>query len=423
MKAKSILLFCVVISLLTLFAIPLSLRQTPDVQLNIREVNNIVKILSDNWEIFYGGNGILPYGYEIDYAVITNEGRLIAATRHGLNEHINDAVRNRDTIVDIITDGVTVGKVIFYNDIENLMRQNRTNLIFASAVIIIILLLIFTGYTFYLHITLLRPFRKMQGFAHQIAAGNLDVPLEMDKDNLFGAFTESFDLMREELHRARENERNADKSKKELVASLSHDIKTPVASIKAVAEYRLLVESDSEEVEQLEIINTKAEQINSLITNMFHSTLEELQALSVNALEIPSTSISKLIYNADYEKRVAPFTIPNCIILADIIRLQQVFDNIISNSYKYAGTGSEIAATFAEQHLVIEIIDFGAGISEEELPFIFNKFYRGKNTDDINGYGLGLYISKYFIEKMSGNIQCENRTNGFTVRLMLRLAG
>jgi nitrogen fixation/metabolism regulation signal transduction histidine kinase len=167
--------------------------------------------------------------------VITNEGRLIAATRHGLNEHINDAIRNRDTIVDITSDGVTVGKVVFHNDTENIMRQNRTSLIFASAITIITLLLIFAGYTFYLHITLLRPFRKMQSFAHQIAAGNLDIPLNMDRNNLFGAFTESFDLMREELHRARENERTADKSKKELVASLSHDIKTPVAYIKAVA--------------------------------------------------------------------------------------------------------------------------------------------------------------------------------------------
>jgi signal transduction histidine kinase len=303
------------------------------------------------------------------------------------------------------------------------MRQNQTNLIFASVIIVVILLLVFIFYTFYLHITLLRPFRKMQSFAHQIAAGNLDVPLEMDKDNLFGAFTESFDLMRDELNRARENERNADKSKKELVASLSHDIKTPIASIKAVAEYRLLVAADSEEKEQLEIINTKAEQINSLITDMFHSTLEELQALSVNALEIPSTSISKLIYNADFEKRVEPFTIPNCIILADMLRLQQVFDNIISNSYKYAGTGIEVAAKFAEQYLVIEITDFGAGVSEDELPFLLHKFYRGKNANDKTGYGLGLYISKYFLEQMSGNLQCENRANGFTVRLMLRLAG
>ena len=80
---------------------------------------------------------------------------------------------------------------------------------------------------FYCERSILFPFRKLQGFARHIASGNLDVPLEMDKNNLFGAFTESFDLMRNELSNAKENERKADRSKKELVASLSHDIKRP----------------------------------------------------------------------------------------------------------------------------------------------------------------------------------------------------
>ena len=73
----------------------------------------------------------------------------------------------------------------------------------------------------------LTPFRKLRRFARDVAAGNLDIPLEMDSYGSFGAFTESFGLMREELKKARENERAADQSKKELVASLSHDINTP----------------------------------------------------------------------------------------------------------------------------------------------------------------------------------------------------
>ena len=88
--------------------------------------------------------------------------------------------------------------------------------------------------------TVFKPFKKLQSFAVNVARGNLDIPLKMDKNNPFGAFTESFDIMREELAAARQSEYAANRSKKELVASLSHDIKTPVASIKAVSELMLM---------------------------------------------------------------------------------------------------------------------------------------------------------------------------------------
>ena len=281
-----------------------------------------------------------------------------------------------------------------------------------------------TGIILYLYCekSILKPFKKLQAFANQVASGNLDMPLEMDKNNIFGAFTESFDLMRDELKKARENERIANQSKKELVAGLSHDIKTPVASIKAVTELMLVMTKNEKERKWLETINIKAEQINSLITNMFHATLEELQALNVKIGKFPSTAIQDIINNADYEELIQPFEIPNCIVCVDLLRLQQVFDNIIGNSYKYARTDIKINSLLDEQYLFIEIYDFGAGISENELPFIFNKFYRGKNTDSKSGYGLGLYISKFLMGQMGGNIHCENHADGFVVRLTLIIA-
>lgn len=97
--------------------------------------------------------------------------------------------------------------------------------------------------------------------------GNLDLPLEMDRQNLFGAFTESFDLMRSELKKARLAEAKANAEKKELVAKLSHDIKTPVASIKAAAEVGLALSETERMKENYTQIIRKADQINGLITN------------------------------------------------------------------------------------------------------------------------------------------------------------
>lgn len=409
----------IVLGILAVFLIP---RDMPDIRLDNIVVSDIVNSISNNWEEIQNKADIPVFDYNLDYVIIHNDGNLITATRNDLNENINDAIRNRDTIVDIEVNGETVGKIIFYNNTGMLWQQFRTGLIRVIIIILMLLMAVCMGYTFYLNHTVLRPFSKLQAFAKSIAMGNLDAPLEMDQNNLFGAFTESFDLMREELSKARENERNANQSKKELVASLSHDIKTPVASIKAVTELLLLKTQDKNVEKQLIIINLKAEQINSLITNMFHATLEELQALSVNVTEIPSTTIPDIIRSADYENRVTYFSIPSCIILADMLRLQQVFDNIIGNSYKYAGTDIEIHANFEENFLKLDIKDFGAGVTEEELPLLFQKFFRSKNADTKGGYGLGLYISKYLIEQMNGKIECINCTDGFTIRLMLHLA-
>ena len=271
--------------------------------------------------------------------------------------------------------------------------------------------------------SILAPFRKLRSFARNVAMGDLDVPLEMDRQGSFGAFTESFDLMREGLKKARESEYAANRSKKELVALLSHDIKTPVASIKAATELMLVTAAGEKERAQLERIESKAEQINTLITNMFHATLEELQALSVTVAEVQSTMIPGLISISDPKGLARPFNIPSCVVLADAVRLQQIFDNVIGNSYKYAGTGITIRSGFDGPFLSIAIEDHGPGAPDDELPLLSNKFFRGKNAVDKSGYGLGLHISKTLLEDMSGDLSCENRAPGFAVRIRLRLAG
>jgi len=267
----------------------------------------------------------------------------------------------------------------------------------------------------YCHYSILRPFAKLRDFAKSISEGDLDTPLAMDRHNRFGAFTESFDIMREELARANH-------SKKELVASLSHDIKTPIASIKAVTELMMLKVSDEKDTDRLRTISAKAEQVNALITNMFHATLEELQVLQVTTTQVASTEILGLLQSADYEKRASIGAIPTCLLLADTLRLQQVFDNIFSNSYKYANTSIGVTAAFVGTHLEICVQDYGAGVAEDELPRLFDKFYRGGNKAKAAGQGLGLHIAKFFMGEMQGDIVCEVNESGFAVKVRVKLA-
>ena len=147
--------------------------------------------------------------------------------------------------------------------------------------VIVVTVVVSALYYVYLKKRVLDPFNKLKRFAVMVAGGNLDTPLEMDKGNVFGPFTESFDIMREELKASREREEKAVKSRKELVAQLSHDIKTPVSSIKAMTDVMSLTASEEDKV-TINAINAKADQIDSLISNLFHATLEELEQVIPN---------------------------------------------------------------------------------------------------------------------------------------------
>jgi signal transduction histidine kinase len=101
-----------------------------------------------------------------------------------------------------------------------------------------------------------------------------------------------------------------------------------------------------------------------------------------------------------------------------------VIGNIISNSYKYAGTGIEVSYRLVEEYLEMSVRDFGPGVPEEELGMILGKFYRGKKWADSKeeGSGLGLYIASTLMEKMDGELLPSNEGRGFKITLMIPLS-
>lgn len=418
MSIKKIILWIILLVCICSGVVYSGLHRSMDTKLDITAVNDIAQSLAKNWDNI-DQMQLTDLDYGMDYVVLDNDMKLVKATRRGLNEDINTAISNRDTIFDIKRNEEVLGKLIIYNDIQERWTRYRNYLFVFAEMVILFAALASLAYYLYIDRSIFQPFRRLKLFASHIAAGNLDVPMEMDERNIFGAFTESFDIMREELKKARESERMANQSKKELVASLSHDIKTPVASIMAVAEIMAAKSQDMMDQKQLNTIYSKAEQINTLIMNMFNATLEELQELKVNVTEQSSQILYELIKKADYNDMVTYITKAECIVHMDELRLAQVIDNVISNSYKYAGTVIDVSVEINGEFLEVAFQDYGTGVNENELPLLCNKYYRAGNSQGKGGTGLGLYISKYLMSKMSGDILCENTEKGFRVKLKL----
>jgi len=393
--------------------------KSPDFSQDSVAVNEVVQSVTRDFDNLDGHKNSTA----LDYVVLDADGNLLYKTNSGLSESVNTAITHRDTILDINSGGAAAGKVIIYNDGVSALQSQKQTVIIVLSVAIAVQCAICIGYAVYMYFSVIRPFGKLKGFAERVAGGNLDIPLEMDRRNLFGAFTESFDIMRSELKKARLAEAQANASKKELVAKLSHDIKTPVSSIKAVSEVGLAVTNNAKDKSNYTQIIGKADQINTLITNLFTATLEELQQLTVTPANLESRQVKTMLENADYLRRADMPDIPDCLILADALRLQQVFDNIFANSYKYANTQILIFAVRTDKNVKIVIEDFGGGVKAEELLTLKEKFKRGSNSKNIEGAGLGLYISDYFMKEMGGELNIENGTYGLKVTVSIPLSG
>lgn len=387
--------------------------------LNTNYKNDTVKIneLVNEIKINYGNEIKYPKG--INYTIIDNNDNFIYSNNNQ-SKSLNDAYKNQDTIVDIIIDGNTY-KILIKNNIDEYIKSRNITIIVFVSIVSFIQIMTIVIYYLYLNKKIIKPFEQMENFANRVAMGDLDIPITMDRGNNFGAFTESFDIMREELKKARKKEKEANDSKKELVAKLSHDIKTPVASIKSTSELGMVVTKDEKIKSYFDVINQKFDQINTLVLNLLTSSIEDLTEISINPVKCDSNVLYEIIKNSDYKNKVNKYKIDDCYVYLDRVRFQQVIDNVFSNSYKYADTNIDIKTKLDNVYLTLEIKDFGDSINDIELPLLTEKYKRGSNASNMDGVGLGLYISKSFIELMDGEFEIRNDHPGFVAIIKLRI--
>ena len=335
----------------------------------------------------------------------------------------NYFIKEGMSVFDYFEDGVIEGKIAFNARAEEFAARTREAKVqmfwvLGSVYVAGILLLLLIWY-FYI-----RPFNKLSDFAASVSKGNLNVPLNMDRHNYFGAFTESFDRMREELKLSAEREAAANRSKQELVAEISHDIKTPVATIKATCEVMEIKYKEDDIREKVSVIKSKATSVEHLIDNMFRATLDDLDELKVTPREESSLIIEDMLAGLRFYGTVEKKgSVPECLILVDKLRLEQVIDNIAGNSFKYAGTTLEVEYKSDPDNIHVILSDRGPGVPEKELAMLTTKFYRGSEAagSGKDGSGLGLYLASRFMEKMGGGLDLKNREGGgFTTEIVIK---
>lgn len=388
---------------------------------DIVQANDIVQSVEENWGEF---ERLEELKAGLEYEVIDTHDQVLFHTEDAPGYTLMEAVAHNLPHMRVEKKGELLGEVIFaFDEEEQLLRAQKTICValLGMGALLIVAMGLYGGY---IKRTIVKPFENMRMFANEIAVGNLDFALERDKNNMFGAFTESFDIMREELSAANKREEELKKREKELIAQLSHDLRTPITGIKLTSELLKVKLTGAYEREKIDQIYQKAEQMNVMVNDLFASTLNELGQMQVYCRDEEAAILKDIVKRQDDKNLVSAGRIPECLIHIDSRRMSQIVANILSNSYKYAGTAIEVKYQINGGYLQMDIRDFGPGVPMEELPLVTNKFYRGKAEKIIlqEGSGLGLYISKSLMEEMKGELICMNEQPGFLVRLLIPLS-
>jgi len=273
------------------------------------------------------------------------------------------------------------------------------------------------------------PFHSMNYLVEELAKGNLSVPIKEEKSKFFGRFLWSVDMLREKLEQDKLREMEFVKEKKTLILSLSHDIKTPLATIDLYTKALLqnLYSTEEKRLEVVKGIEKNAEDIKKYVNEISKASREDFLRFEIDNKEFYLSELMKAIEKYYTEKMINNFTkfiidkVDDCLIYGDLDRSIEVLQNIIENAIKYGG-GEKIHITFADEEecKLVTVTNTGCSLPNEELNHIFDSFYRGSNSEKVKGSGLGLYICKEILHRMDGDIFAKISGNNFKVTVVFR---
>ncbi len=272
------------------------------------------------------------------------------------------------------------------------------------------------GVLLYVRRKILRPFESLTRVPFELSRGHLALPVREEKSRFFGKFLWGMDLLRESIEQQRQRELELQKEKKTLLLSLSHDIKTPLSTIKLYSQAlsKNLYTDEGKQKEIAESINEKADEIEGYVARIVTASKEDFISFDVKICEF---YLSALIGNIESYYREKLDLVKTEFILGkyqdrllagDPDRSVEVLQNVMENALKY-GDGRRIELLFPEddEGVLIAVKNGGCTLDRDEMPHIFDSFYRGSNSGNARGSGLGLYICRQLMHRMGGDIFAE----------------
>ncbi|WP_368505580.1 sensor histidine kinase [Alkalihalophilus sp. As8PL] len=361
--------------------------------------------------------------YKMDILITSIEGeRLFDSSQFHSNQkekswsqvnpfHLQVATATRELVnVEVISNSSDTAPFTMFSDVI------RYILISIGTGIVVLITLI-GGWIWYFSRTVLYPIREIYTATEEMRQGNLDYPVSYKRNDEIGRFISGFDLMRTHMKEADAKKRQYEKARKELIASISHDLRTPLSSIKGYVEGLTdgVIQNEKMQQKYLNVIKAKTIQLDHLIEDLFDYTKLELGQFSMMKEQLDSRLFFQMVVQEAQldvsEKEVqidVAGDIPSVLMNIDPVRINQVMTNLIDNAVRYGGTKIELSfeQEVSLNEITVHLQDNGLGISKDDLPFVFDQFFRGdkSRSQDLGGTGLGLAITKSIVEAHAGRI-------------------
>ena len=268
-----------------------------------------------------------------------------------------------------------------------------------------------------------------------ISEGDLNTTIDVVGDDEFSSMAANLNKMVEDIRRLIDKEREAERTKNELITNVAHDLRTPLTSI--IGYLELLSNKSSPlpsdmQGKYLDIAYSKSKRLEKLIEDLFGFTKLNYGKISMHVSKVDIIKLLGQLLEESYpnfsNKNLSyelQSNVPAKVIMADGNLLARLFDNLINNAIKYGAEGKRVLVkVYAMAETVqVSVTNYGYVIPEEELPLIFEKFYRVEHSRSVNtgGTGLGLAIVKNIVDMHGGDITVKSDLNGTVFTVTLRV--
>ena len=279
----------------------------------------------------------------------------------------------------------------------------------------------------------LRYIGRISAAIQNISEGDLNTTVEVEGDDEFSAMAVNLNKMVEDIRNLMDKEREAERTKNELITNVAHDLRTPLTSIIGYLELLSgqVAIPEGMQKKYIDIAYAKSRRLEKLIEDLFGFTKLNYGKVTMHVTRVDVVKLlSQLLeefYPSFADKNLSyelQSNVPAKVISADGNLLARLFDNLINNAIKYGADGKRVLVKIqaSEETVVISVTNYGYVIPPEELPLIFNKFYRVEQSRSSNtgGTGLGLAIAKNIVDMHGGTIEVTSDLDGTVFTVWLR---
>lgn len=339
-------------------------------------------------------------------------------------------------IVGLLITEIFLG-YLFFNVLKVRLDGDTLQLFIQFRFIAMFLIIAITNgiLTYYVSKSIITPIEKLSIAAQKIREGDLNYQVTLNQNDELGELSRTFESMRQKLQEAQKAQKQYEKNRQELIASISHDLKTPLTSIKGYIQgIQDGVANTPEKLKRyIHIISQSVHDLDGMIDELFLYSKLDLQKVPfhfepVDLYAFFADFIEELSFRLENENGTATLSAdPNSsyLVKADREKLRRAVLNILQNSLKSMEKDDktiQVRLISQSDSVRVEMSDNGHGIPKENLPFIFESFYRADRSRNrsTGGSGLGLSIVKKIIEAHGGTIWAESECGkGTTISFQL----